>query len=128
MYSVLLEEKDGKKYYRKGRRKYRLEGVEDTLIATIPNDADYKMPFYYYDEEEGWLFDQESYDAYSAEVEAEREEQEEIAENQVTLDDVVVAMAELGANQSTDREAITDLELAVAELGAMIAAMQGGEI
>lgn len=124
-YSVFLEEVNGKKYYRKSRRKYFLKGVESILIDDIPNDTPTKMQFYYYDEL-GWHFDQETYDVHLADVKTEQEEQEEIAETHVTMDDVVAAMAELGSNQSIDREAIADLELAVAELGAMIAEMKGG--
>lgn len=127
MYSVLLEEKNGKKYYRKSRKKYWIPDVGAQLIASIPEDSGEKMSYYYF-EENAWHFDEDSYNAYLKEVENAQKEAEENVQEQISQEDILTGMMEIAENQSNMQEkqnkieeSISDLEAAVIELATLIA-------
>lgn len=132
MFSVLLEEINGKKYYRKSRKKYMLDETGAQVIETIPEDISSRMQFYYYESGE-WIFDEEAYNAYLLELEetakareeAEKAEAEEAA-NQVTQDDILAGMVEIAENQSNMQSSITDIEAALIELAGMVSELREG--
>lgn len=132
MFSVLLEEINGKKYYRKSRKKYMLDETGAQVVETIPEDIYSRTQFYYYESGE-WIFDEEAYNAYllkleeaaKAREEAEKAEAEEAA-NQVTQDDILAGMMEIAENQSNMKSSITDIEAALIELAGMVSELREG--
>lgn len=114
MYSVAFSIQNGKKYYKNSRKKYHLK-EEDAVLSEIPTDDAVRNSFYYWSGS-AWVFDEEAYAKYQAELEAAELETQQAAEEEISKEELLEAMLELAQGQS-------DLEDAMVELAGTI----GGE-
>lgn len=104
MYSVVLEEVNGKRYYRKSRKKYHIPG-ETEILKSIPEDTTNRMQFYYYTLS-GWVFDEE---AYQDHVRTMQTQEETESKTDITQEELLAAMMELAQNQNDIENAIMEL-------------------
>lgn len=114
MYSVAFLIKNGKKYYKNSRKKYHLK-EKDAVLSEIPTANGVRKTFYYWNGT-AWIFDEDAYTEYQAELEAAELETQQAAEEEISKEELLEAMLELAQGQS-------DLEDAMVELAGTI----GGE-